>query len=80
MSGRTRLPSGEPRRASQRHARRGMPAPTAIEPCWRPGDKVHWRGYAGAFLRDAVDDQAEILIGTRTYLVRKGELQPVTHR
>ena len=23
-----------------------------------PGDKGHWRGYIGAFLRDAVDGQA----------------------
>jgi hypothetical protein len=36
---------------------------------------VHWRGYTGAFLRDTVDGQAEVLIGTRTYLVRKIELQ-----
>ena len=75
MSGRARLPSGEPRKASQRHNRRAAPAPTAIEPSWRPGDKVIWRGYTGAFLRDAVDGQAEILIGARTYLVHTGELQ-----
>jgi hypothetical protein len=75
MSGRARLPSGEPRKASQRRTRRATPAPTTIEPSWRPGDKVHWRGYTGAFLREADNGQAEILIGTRTYLVRKIELQ-----
>jgi hypothetical protein len=75
MSGRARLPSGEPRKASQRRTRRATPAPATIEPIWHPGDKVHWRGYTGAFLHDAVDGQAEILIGTWTYLVQKIELQ-----
>jgi hypothetical protein len=75
MSGRARLPSGEPRKASQRRTRRATSVPTVIEPSWRPGDKIHWRGYTGAFLRDAVDGQTEVLIGTRTYLVRKIELQ-----
>src|SRR4051794_34588337 len=69
MSGRARLPSGEPRKASQRRTRRATPVPIVIEPSWRSGDKVHWRGYTGAFLRDAADGQAEALIGTRTYLV-----------
>jgi hypothetical protein len=75
MSGKSRLPSGEPRRASQRHSRRGVHVPVAIEPEWRPGDRVHWRGYTGSFLRDADDGQAAILIGTRTYLVHKAELR-----
>lgn len=75
MPGRARLPSGEPRKASQRRTRCAMPAPTFIEPTWPPGDKVHWRGYTGTFLRDAVDGQAEVMIGTRTYLVGKVELQ-----
>ena len=39
------------------------------------GDKVHWRGYTGTSLRDTVEDQAEVLIGSRTYIVRGGELQ-----
>src|SRR3954451_9565509 len=52
MSGRARLPSGEPRKVSQRRTRRAMPAPTDIEPNWRPGDKVHWRGYTRAFLHE----------------------------
>jgi hypothetical protein len=75
MSGRARLPSGEPRRASQRHARRATQAPVAIESSWCPGDKVRWQGYTGSYLRDAVDGQAEVLIGARTYLVWKIELQ-----
>jgi hypothetical protein len=75
MSGKSRLPSGEPRKASQRHSRRSAPAQTAIEPRWRPGAKVHWRGYIGSYLRDADDGQAEILIGARTYRVQPGELK-----
>jgi hypothetical protein len=31
--------------------------------------------YAGHFLRDADDGQVEILIGTRTYRVDRGELR-----
>jgi hypothetical protein len=52
-----------------------MPDPIAIEPSWRPGDKVHWRGYIGSYLRDADDGQAEILIGARTYRAQPGELK-----
>lgn len=48
MSGRARLPSDELRNASQRRTRRWASAPTLIDPTWRPGDKVHWRGYTGA--------------------------------
>jgi hypothetical protein len=77
MSGRARLPSGEPRKASQRRTRRGPAATVAVRitPTWQPGNKVAWNGYVGTFLRDAVDDQAEVLINTRTYRVRRAELQ-----
>ena len=49
--------------------------PLQPAPAWRPGDKVRWQGYAGTFLRETVDDQAEVLIGTRTYRVDRGELR-----
>jgi hypothetical protein len=75
MPGRARLPSGEPRKASQRRTRRAAPTPTLIEPSWNTGDKVLWNGYMGTFLRETVDDHAEVLIGTRTYRVRKAELR-----
>ena len=65
----------EPRKASQQPTRRGAPVPTTIELSWRPGDKIHWRGYTRASLRDAVGGQAEVLIGTPTYLVWKIKLQ-----
>jgi hypothetical protein len=35
-----------------------------------------WNGYTGTFLRETVDDQAEVLIGTRTYRLPRGELKP----
>jgi hypothetical protein len=43
----------------------------------RPGDRVHWRGYVGSFLRDVDEAEAAVLIGTRTYRVRRADLQPV---
>ena len=30
--------------------------PTQALPAWRAGDKVHWYGYIGMFLRDTDDD------------------------
>jgi hypothetical protein len=74
MSGRARLPGGEKRKASQRRTRRAAPSPTAITPVWRAGDRVRWNGYTGTFLRDTADGQAEVLIGTKTYLIGRGEL------
>jgi hypothetical protein len=44
-------------------------------PTWRTGDKVLWNGYTGTFLRETVDNHAEVLIGTRTYRLPKGELR-----
>jgi hypothetical protein len=74
MPGRARLPGGEQRKASQRRVRQPSLSRTTIEPTWRPGDKVRWNGYTGTFLRDTVDGQAEVLIGTKTYLIGRGEL------
>jgi hypothetical protein len=60
MSGRSRLPGGQQRRASQRHSRPAAPAPIAVAlmPSWMPGDRVRWKDYTGQFLRDTVDGQA----------------------
>ena len=65
MSGRSRLPGGQQRRASQRHSRPAAPAPIAVVlmPNWVPGDRVRWKDYTGQFLRDTVDGQVEVLIG-----------------
>jgi hypothetical protein len=75
MSGRQRLPAGEPRKASQRRTRRAAPAQVYITRIWRSGDKVHWRDRVGEFQRDLDDgENAEILISDRIYRVRLGDL------
>jgi hypothetical protein len=77
MSGRNRLPSGEPRRASQRRARPAAPKLIQIiEIPWRPGDKVRWRDRAGLYRRDVDDEHAEVVIAERVYRVRRAELRP----
>ena len=77
MSGRTLLPSGAQRKASQRHKHDAVPAsaPAPSGPQWQPGAKVRWRDYTGHFLRDTDDGQVEVLIGARTYRVHRGELR-----
>jgi hypothetical protein len=46
-----------------------------VTPIWRTGDKVFWNGYMGTFLRETLDDYAEVLIGIRTYRLAKAELR-----
>ena len=75
LSGRARLPGGEPRKASQRTKVRAGSRPTTITPTWRVGDPVRWKGRAGVFRRDVGDgEHAEIVIAERVYRVRIGEL------
>jgi hypothetical protein len=75
MSGRQRLPGGEPRKASQRHSRRAVSLEGRINRIWRPGDRVHWRDRVGVFSRALGDgDHAEIKIADRTYRVRITDL------
>ena len=75
MSGRARLPAGEPRKASQRNTRRAAPITARITPTWRAGDRVQWKDRTGAFRRDVGDgEHAEIVIGARVYRVRTREL------
>jgi hypothetical protein len=74
MSGRTRLPGGERRKASQRDVRRGQ-IETRIMPAWQPGNLVRWKGRSGTYRRDTGDgEHSEILIGERVYRVRPAEL------
>jgi len=63
-----------PQPARERLAPR-VPLPTLADPVWRAGDKVHWQGYIGFFLHDDDGGYAEVLIGTRTYRVRRAELR-----
>jgi hypothetical protein len=75
VSGRARLPGGEPRKASQRYTRRAGLPPTKIIRTWRTGEPVQWKGRAGVFRRDVGDgEHAELAIGGRIYRVRISEL------
>jgi len=74
MTGGTRLPAGEPRKASRRRTRRGEPLRTRITPQWRIGDRVRWQDKAGLFRRDL--GNAEVTIANRAYRVRIADLRP----
>jgi len=75
MSGRARLPAGEPRKASQRRARPAAPSKVYVIPVWRTGDKVRWRDRIRDFRRETGDgEHAEITISERTYRVRLADL------
>ena len=76
MSGRSRLPGGDQRKASQKRARPAAPKPIFAGPTWGAGDRVQWQHHTGTYLRAATDqDLAEILIGQRTYRVKKADLR-----
>ncbi len=75
MTGRTRLPGGEPRKASQRKTRRGVSPDKKVMPVWRASMPVLWKGRAGIFRRDVGDgEHAEVVIDGRVYRVRISEL------
>jgi len=76
MSGRARLPGGEPRKASQRNSRRAEAPLRRITPIWKPGDKVQWQGRTGTFRRHVGDgEHAEVVSGERVYRVRVADLR-----
>jgi hypothetical protein len=75
MSGKSRLPGGEPRKASQRGTRRAVSIPSKVAPVWRSGDPVRWKDRSGTFGRDVGDgEHSEIALGERVYRVRTSEL------
>jgi hypothetical protein len=75
MSGKARLPGGEPRKASQRTQRRAASVPARISPTWRAGEVVRWKNRTGIFRREVGDgEHAEVVIAERVYRVRIGEL------
>ena len=80
MAGRI-LQGGGPRNPPQRPRSSAPPVPipasaqVSTTPTWHTGDKVLWNGYMGTFLRETLDDYAEVLIGVRTYRLPKAELQ-----
>jgi hypothetical protein len=64
---------GDPRKASQRTARRS--AAIRIASNWRPGDAMRWKDRSGTYRRDVGDgEHSEITIGERAYRVRTNEL------
>jgi len=70
------LPGGEPRKASQRNARRAGRTPTQIALVWKSGDAVRWKGRNGAFRRDVGDgEHAEIALAERIYRVLLSEIE-----
>ena len=76
MGGQARLPGGARRKASQRRVWHAPPAPRCGSR--RPGRRApgsRGKGRIGLFLRDADDDQVEVLIGSRTYRVRRAEVR-----
>ena len=75
MSGRSRLPGGAPRKASQRRGRRGVPSQLQVGRVWRAGDPVRWRDRVGVVRRDVGDGEyAEIKIADRIYRVRTADV------
>jgi hypothetical protein len=76
MTGRTRLPGGEPRKASQRNKRNVASSGAAkLTPVWRASMPVLWKGREGIFRRDVGDgEHAEVVIEGRVYRVRIAEL------
>jgi hypothetical protein len=78
MTGTTRLPGGEPRKASQKRSRRAVSIPVRTTPQWRMGDPVAWGGRFGSFVRNLNDGiHAEIRIEQRVYRAKIAELRPV---
>lgn len=76
MSGKQRLPAGEPPKVSQRNTRRAGPITAKVSPVWRAGEAVQWKGRAGVFRRDIGDgEHAEIVMAERVYRVRTSELR-----
>ena len=75
MTGTTRLPGGERRKASQRRSRKAGSPATLMAPQWRLGDKVRWHDKAGHFNRDLGDGNAEVTIANHVYRVRIVDLR-----
>ena len=77
MTGRSRLPGGEPRKASQRNKRNVASSGAAkLTPVWRASMPVLWKGRAAVFRREVGDgEHAEILVDGRIYRARISELR-----
>ena len=75
MSGRARLPGGEPRKASQRNTPLRCRGAATCARTWKSGDVLRWKERAGTFHRDVGDgEHAEIALDERLYRVQLSEL------
>jgi hypothetical protein len=75
--GQARIPGGARRKASQRYVSHAQTPTAWVTPTWEAGAKVAWQGRIGLFLREAEDGLVELLIGSRAYRVRRGEVRSV---
>jgi hypothetical protein len=75
MTGRSRLPGGEPHKARQRNTRRSGQSPARIAPSCKTGDVVLSKGRRGTVRRDLGDaEHTEIALAERIYRMRLSEL------
>ena len=70
-----RLPGGARRKASQRRSWRTPPPTAWVTPDWPPGARSRGLGASVCSCAKADDDQVEVLIGSRTYRVRRAEVR-----
>jgi hypothetical protein len=75
MSGRSRLPGGGLRKASQKRARPAASKAIRFELPFNPDDRVRWRDRGGLFRRNVDDEYAEIDISGRVYRAPRAELR-----
>jgi hypothetical protein len=59
VTGRTRLPGGEQRKASQKRSRPATSSAAVAAPILKPGDRVRWSRHTGIVQR-VVGDQADV--------------------
>jgi hypothetical protein len=65
MAGGVRLPSGGPRKASQKRSRKAaVPIAPIASPTFNPGDRVRWSRYVGT-VRRVVGDKADVVESVR---------------
>ena len=72
MTGRVRLPSGAPRKASQKRSRPAVHVATVAAPSQivlQPGDRVRWSRYMGT-VRRVTGDQVDVVESTRATVWR----------
>jgi hypothetical protein len=69
VTGRVRLPGGQPRKASQKRSRPAAPIAEVAAPTLKPGDRVRWSRYTGT-VRRVAGDKADVVEDSRRTLWR----------